>query len=243
MAAERAGHRIVGVVPGPSGRLPSDRWRPIPPGEGFPDCDLLLISVRDDLIAEVAAQSAGRIGATRVAAHLSGFTSVTALAPLADAGCQIGSMHPLQTLPDPVTGAAALAGSWVAVTGAPALADFAVGLALYPFLLADHHKPAYHAGASAAANFVVECLAVAEELFDAAEVPLAALRPLVDRIVDNCFSLGPAAALTGPVARGDRRTVAGQIEVAMGLSERLGDEYRRLVESLAIRVGHGRSFP
>jgi predicted short-subunit dehydrogenase-like oxidoreductase (DUF2520 family) len=38
-------------------------------------------------------------------------------------------------------------------------------------------------------------------------VPLAAFEPLVRATVENVFELGPAAALTGPVARGDAATV------------------------------------
>ncbi|MFQ5555724.1 MAG: DUF2520 domain-containing protein, partial [Acidimicrobiia bacterium] len=37
-------------------------------------------------------------------------------------------------------------------------------------------------------------------------------RPLVAAVVANAFELGPRAALTGPVARGDVATVSGQIE-------------------------------
>ena len=48
------------------------------------------------------------------------------------------------------------------------------------------------------------------DLFDAAGVPFAAAEPLVRAVVDNAFAIGPRAALTGPVARGDVGTVAAQ---------------------------------
>jgi predicted short-subunit dehydrogenase-like oxidoreductase (DUF2520 family) len=51
---------------------------------------------------------------------------------------------------------------------------------------------------------------MAERLFAAAGVPFEAAHPLVDAVVGNAFALGPAAALTGPIARGDVATVAAQ---------------------------------
>jgi len=41
---------------------------------------------------------------------------------------------------------------------------------------------------------------------------LRALEPLVRATVDNIFSLGPARALTGPIARGDAKTVRRHLE-------------------------------
>ncbi len=80
-----------------------------------------------------------------------------------------------------------------------------------PFDLDDEQKVVYHAAAAAAANFPVAALAVASDLFDAAGVPFEAAKPLVEAIVANAFDLGPRAALTGPVARGDAETVAAQL--------------------------------
>ncbi len=239
LAAQNAGHRVVGVVAGPSGRIPDSRWPPVGDDSPLPGCDLLILSVRDDLLPEVGAVIARRVGRADLVAHLSGFTSISVLEPFRDS--QIGSVHPLQTLPDPLVGSGSLAGAWAAITGAKALADFASSLGMRPFALADQHKPAYHAGASSAANFVVECLAVAEDLFAAAGAPLEALRPLVERVVANAFDLGPRRALTGPVVRGDTRTVLGQIETADLIDPGLGGQYRHLVAALSMRARGDRS--
>jgi predicted short-subunit dehydrogenase-like oxidoreductase (DUF2520 family) len=55
---------------------------------------------------------------------------------------------------------------------------------------------------------------------------LEAFLPLVRGTVDNVDQLGPAAALTGPVARGDTETVARHVE-ALPDDER--DAYEALV--------------
>jgi predicted short-subunit dehydrogenase-like oxidoreductase (DUF2520 family) len=72
----------------------------------------------------------------------------------------------------------------------------------------DDHRAAYHAAAAIASNHLVALLGQVERVAAAAGVPLDAFLDLVRGSVDNVAALGPAAALTGPVARGDWDTVA-----------------------------------
>ena len=51
-----------------------------------------------------------------------------------------------------------------------------------------------------------------ERLAAAAGVPLEAFGPLVRSLVEHALALGPEAALTGPVARGDVATVAAHLD-------------------------------
>ncbi len=147
--------------------------------------------------------------------HVSGAVPVSALDEIAATGVQVGSLHPLQTLPDAERGAARLEGSWMAVTAEEPLRsllhEFAVSLGCQPFDLLDDVKPLYHAGAAAAANYTLTTLDLSLALFEAAGVPFEAAHPLIEAIIANAFELGPAGALTGPVARGDSATVAGQV--------------------------------
>jgi predicted short-subunit dehydrogenase-like oxidoreductase (DUF2520 family) len=56
--------------------------------------------------------------------------------------------------------------------------------------------------------------ALAERLFREAGVedPLAVMAPLIRGTVDSLIELGPAAALTGPVVRGDAGTIRRNLE-------------------------------
>jgi predicted short-subunit dehydrogenase-like oxidoreductase (DUF2520 family) len=125
-------------------------------------------------------------------------------------------MHPLQTLPDAERGAARLEGAWMAITSEDPLRselhDLSVSLGCRPFDLEDDVKPLYHAAAAAAANYTLTTLDLSLALFEAAGVPFEAAHPLIEAIIANVFDLGPAGALTGPVARGDAATVARQVE-------------------------------
>ena len=87
----------------------------------------------------------------------------------------------------------------------------ATSLGMHPFELHDEAKPLYHAAAAAASNYSLAALAMSHRLFEAAGVPFSAARPLVEAVVANAFDLGPQAALTGPIVRGDLGTVRSQL--------------------------------
>ncbi|MCL1593443.1 MAG: DUF2520 domain-containing protein [Actinomycetia bacterium] len=211
LAFTRAGHTIVSVE-GRSSERVVELCSLIPVSTGFPD--LRVIAVSDDAIAMVA----GAIAATGIATdtvHVSGAVAASALDTIAATGAQVGAFHPLQTLPDAVRGAQQLAGSYIGITAddplRSTLVDLASSLGCDSFTVADDMKPLYHAAAAAAANFTLSSLALAEELFDAADIPFSVAQPLVDAIVENAFALGSQASLTGPIARGDVKTVRSQI--------------------------------
>jgi predicted short-subunit dehydrogenase-like oxidoreductase (DUF2520 family) len=108
---------------------------------------------------------------------------------------------------------------------------------MVPFRLLDEDKPAYHAAAAAASNYVVAALDLAGSLLESAAVPFEALEPLTRTAVANSFTQGPTRALTGPIARGDWATVKGQLEgVARARPDRL-DQFRLMAQATAITAG------
>ena len=207
--------------------------------------DLWVIAVSDDAIGDVADHLAERSDGIPVV-HVSGAMSISTLDPIAAKGCQVGSFHPLQTMPDPVNGARQLRGSWIGITAPQSLHgsldELAESMGCHPFNLADESKPLYHAAAAAAANFVLATLAVAEDLFESSGVPFSAARPLVDAIVDNAFTLGPHAALTGPIARGDVSTVVKQLEAVREGSPDVYDRFVSLARITAATADTGDRF-
>ncbi len=238
LSAASHGHQTVGVL----SRSPESGYGPVLDWDrDLPEADLVLIAVSDDSIADVADRVAPHSRSIRVAAHLSGFTPVSSLRPFSDVGVAIGGFHPLQTLPDPVRGASALAGAFVGIGGEPAarvvLEDFARSLGMRHFPLEEASRPLYHAAAAAASNFVVTALETAGDLMKAAGVDPSVARPLVEQAVDNVYQSPDLSVLTGPIARGDRSTVSGQLRAAGQVSVDVGDQYRLMAEATAIRAG------
>jgi predicted short-subunit dehydrogenase-like oxidoreductase (DUF2520 family) len=163
--------------------------------------DLLVIATPDPAIAEVAA-SVTPVPST-VVAHLAGARGLDVLA----GHPRVAAVHPLVALPDADTGAERLlAGAWFAVAGDPLIDQVVTDLAGHAFTVADGDRARYHAAAVIASNHLVALLGQVERVAPEG-VPLAALLALVRGTVDNVERLGPAAALTGPVARGDWDTV------------------------------------
>jgi predicted short-subunit dehydrogenase-like oxidoreductase (DUF2520 family) len=200
------------------------------------DADVVLIATPDAAIADAAAATAPGLRVGALVLHLSGACTLDELDKLrvARSDVEVGSLHPLQSLPSPETGVARLPGSWCAVAGPPAVERLAVSLGMRPFRVSDRDRVSYHAAATIASNHVVALLAQAARIADAAGVPPAALVPLVRATLDNIDDLGARDALTGPVARGDVDTVVRHLD-ALPDDERdayvaLAEQARRLAE-------------
>ena len=238
IAANGAGHDVVAVAARDTERAYGVARRldagVLAIGEPIPAADLIIIAVRDHAIDEVAGHVApvARNAAAR-AVHLSGATPVSALASFAAQGIAIGSLHPLQTMPNPDRGARSLAGSWMAITADEPLRSelhsFATSLGGIPFDLRDADRTAYHAAAVAAANFPTAAFVIAQRLLESTGVPFDAVRPLVDQIVANAFELGPGASLTGPIARGDADTIDAQIDAVRVAAPELAAAFEAMV--------------
>ena len=247
LAAADAGHRIVALV----GRVrPGTEAAQVGAvalvlGDPIPACDLLVLAVRDDAIGEVAAAIGSLPDSVPRAVHVSGLTPVGVLVPLRPAS--IGSFHPLQTLPSPEAGRARLAGAWAAVTSSDnELADrlfaLATSIGMHPFELADSNKALYHAAAAASSNYPLAALALASRLFEAAGVPFEAAGPLIRAVVDNALAMGPEAALTGPIARGDVGTVAAQLASVRAAVPEMAEHFAAIGRATAAVAGTTEEF-
>jgi predicted short-subunit dehydrogenase-like oxidoreductase (DUF2520 family) len=222
LALALRGHRVVLVSRG------GDRTEAVREAEG------VLLAVPDDAVTPLAAELAGErsVGAGHTVLHLSGLLDRRALAPLGDTGAGLGSFHPLQTIADPATAPERLAGAYAAIEGDERALDLgrrladALGMVAVP--IAAEGKAAYHAGATFAANYTTALMAVAERLATKAGIPadLAAriYLPLLRGAAAN-LDAGPAAALTGPVRRGDVRTIRAHLGALTGSD---ADLYRLL---------------
>ena len=170
-----------------------------------PGTELVLLCVPDARVTEVAA--ALEVHDDTVVAHCAGSLGTDVLAPHA----RRGSIHPLVALPDAERGQRRLQGAWFAISGDPLVATVAASLNGQVVGVDDDSRRRYHAAACVAANHLVALMAQVERLAPDG-VPLAAYLDLARGALDDVAAVGPAAALTGPVARGDLATVAGHLD-------------------------------
>jgi predicted short-subunit dehydrogenase-like oxidoreductase (DUF2520 family) len=191
---------------------------------------LLILAVPDDAVTAVAADLAaeGSVGADHTVLHLSGLLDREALAPLVRTGAALGSFHPLQTIADPASAPQRLAGAYAGLEGDHRAIEvgeqLAQALRMLPVRLPADGKAAYHAGAAMVANYTVALFGVAERLaVEAGVPPETAARlylPLLRGTAANLES-GPVTALTGPLRRGDVRTIRAHLAVLSGADARL----------------------
>jgi predicted short-subunit dehydrogenase-like oxidoreductase (DUF2520 family) len=202
-------------------------------------CDAILLCVPD---AEIAAAAEVVTAAAPLVGHTSGATPLTALA---HTGVAAFGLHPLQTV---AQAGVRFQGAGAAVAGSsPEALAFAAALAerlgMTPFDIDDEGRAAYHAAASVASNFLVTLQAAAETIAGGAgldpEQARALLAPLVRETVENIAELGPEAALTGPIARGDEATVAVQRAAVEEAAPELLDLFDELVRRTRDLARHG----
>lgn len=164
-------------------------------GEGV---DLLVLAVPDGAIAGLAAAVPPT---DAVVAHLSG-----ALGPVTGPR-RWAVLHPLVALPDPRIGAERLRGAWfgLAADGDPLAAEVVAAVGGRAITVTDWTR--YHAAAVVASNHLVGLLGQVARIAGSIGVPLDPYLDLARGSLGDVAALGPAAALTGPVRRGDWTTV------------------------------------
>ena len=201
------------------------------------DAWVILICTPDAEIAHVAAELA-RIGAEelqgRVVLHTSGALDRNVLNPVREHGAAAGSMHPLQTFSGvavpPLEGKVfAIEGDLLAVRTARKIAREFGGV---PTPIEAQKKPLYHAAGALASGHTLVVIESAVQILMSLGIKRAeavrALLPMTKQVLQNYERLGPRAAWTGPLARGDYEIVARHLNVLQDYSPECKEAYEAL---------------
>jgi predicted short-subunit dehydrogenase-like oxidoreductase (DUF2520 family) len=193
------------------------------PLDRYPDlalADIYLIATPDDQIASCCNHlvDGGLVRPGTVVFHCSGALPSSILAPAASCGALIASIHPVRSFASPEKVALSFTGTWCGVEGdTAALALLRPLFASIGAKLVDIDptaKTVYHAAAVFACNYLVTLLDIAVQAYGHAGIPeevaMQMMAPLVQKTVEQAFAAGTAAALSGPIARGDVETVEKQ---------------------------------
>ncbi|MFZ1984889.1 MAG: Rossmann-like and DUF2520 domain-containing protein [Desulfatitalea sp.] len=179
--------------------------------------DMILITTRDDQIQGVcdALGRQGAFGPHHWVGHMSGAHASLILEAASRCGAAVFSLHPLQAFAQEEKALADLARTWFSLEGDdPRLARIEELLARTGnrcLRIGPQGKPLYHLAACVFSNYLVTLMAHGmAALAQSGIQPLEgfqAMRPLIEGTIANIARLGPAKALTGPIARGDVSTV------------------------------------
>lgn len=184
----------------------------------LPSSKIVLLTTPDDEIAHTAQRLAGSqqsLARGRIVLHTSGALSSEVLAPLADKGFHVGSLHPLVSVNDSRIGQKTLRGAFYCVEGDAAATRAARAIVRdlkgRPFQISSSKKPLYHAAAVMASGHVLALFDLATEMLVQAGLEPGSARkvlvPLLESTVNNLSGSDSARALTGTFARGDLATV------------------------------------
>jgi predicted short-subunit dehydrogenase-like oxidoreductase (DUF2520 family) len=213
--------------------------------------DVAIIAVADDKVEAVAKEylEKGVLGRGQIVLHTCGaWAAEELLAGLRGKVRAVGTMHPLASISSRKQAFARLErvsfgveGDQEAVAVAERLVAFMGGKTLR---LERSQMPLYHAGAAIGSNVVVAVVELARRALEGAGIHpdhvVGALVPLLRSTAKNLEDHGLPHALTGPVARGDVKTIErhlGAIDHAVpdvgSLYRQLGHEVLALAEKKA----------
>jgi predicted short-subunit dehydrogenase-like oxidoreductase (DUF2520 family) len=179
--------------------------------------DVILIATPDSALGSVA-RGMAQLGAERcrgkVILHTSGSLGSGVLAALRRRGAAVGSVHPMQTFTG--HGIPRLAGVTFTIEGDRKARRTSVQIARHlggvPVIIEGRQKPAYHAAGALVAGHALALVESAVRILMgigfSRKRAIETLLPLMRQMLDNFERLGPRAAWTGPIARGDFAVVA-----------------------------------
>lgn len=226
--------RIARLLPGVRTTKPTDVAR---------SCDLLLLTVPDDMLENVVTTlvGAGAIRPGQVVCHTSGRHGVTVLHAAAEIGARVVAMHPAMTFTGTDVDLDRLGGCVFGVTAAEEEREYVdrvvADLGGVPMWVPEERRTLYHAALAHGANHLVTLVSQAMDMLTAAgaEDPAGTLRPLLGAALDNALASGDAA-LTGPIVRGDVRTVEAHLRDLVATSPATLPSYVALAKATADRA-------
>jgi predicted short-subunit dehydrogenase-like oxidoreductase (DUF2520 family) len=222
-------------------------------GSGTPGTDLLsklesdsvhFITTSDDAIASIVKEIDAK-GPASLAGHYfyhtSGALSSSVFDPLKQKGAETGSIHPLQVFADPAKALETLPGIYYAIEGTDKAMELAIQmvdkLQGKLLLIPTGRKILYHVAGVFAANYLTVlvqlAMSIMEEIGESPEESYQALLPLMVSALENIEEFGTDTALTGPISRGDTKTVKNHIEALQLLRPEILRAYQVLGEEAA----------
>lgn len=216
--------------------------------------DIWFLTVPDRAIGDMADQLAAHPsvggGNEPIFVHCSGSLPSSVMAPLGERGGALASLHPVLSFASPQESCRQFAGTWCGLEGdataKSALKPLISAIGGNAFEIETQRKMLYHAAAVFSNNFTVVLQAIAQSAWSKAGLTDDAIqqinRTLLASTIDNVVAVGPARALTGPAARGDRIIVETQARL---VEEWFGDAasiYRQMSE-LAQRLKEQGTLP
>jgi len=181
-------------------------------GKLVAESDVVFLTVSDNYINSLAMEISTFDVKNKLFVHMSGALTSEELRDLKNHGAMTCSMHPLQTFSDTQKAVEDLKEAYFAVEGDDDLVESMIKKLGNPYFKLDKsQKNKYHLSACIFSNYLVTLMNFGSRMM--AEVgikeedALKAMKPLIDATLSNIMLKGTEKSLTGPIQRGDTKTV------------------------------------
>lgn len=208
------------------------------------NADITLLAVTDQAVESVCNSLTSHYKPGSIVAHCSGAMDSQALSVATRQGCLTCSVHPLNTFPNLPAAMRLMANNahntYLYSEGDKKalqiiLPHFKI-LGFHPVEISTQAKPLYHAACVFACNYLTTLMDISLQTAEAADLDRGvfwqAVQPLIQATLTNISQDGTAAALSGPIARGDHTTVKTHLSELDAVS----DEVRNMYATMAIQT-------
>lgn len=204
----------------------------------FDSADLVMISSCDVSI-EACCEKLCQADVLRpgtIVFHCSGSLTSGLLQPATASGAHIASVHPVKSFADPARAVETFSGTFCAIEGDEeargVVGELLRAVGGVPFSVEAERKTVYHAGTVIVCNYLAALIEAGLRCFQQAGIPretaMELIGPIVRGTVDNVFTLGTSAALTGPIARGETSVVRVECDALGEWDETIQRVYQSL---------------
>ncbi len=205
--------------------------------------DIVFLTTPDRFIQNVCEKiaAARALKAGAIVLHMSGAHSLDLLMAARAAGGYRAVIHPLQSLANREQGTRNLPGSYFRIEADPEALGAAkdivkalggIELALPKWSSNEESAALYHAGAVTVSNYFVALIDYGLKFYQALgadkKEALKAVLPLIRGTLRNIETLGIPDALTGPIMRGDTKTVQDHLDAMQKRTPELISLYKAL---------------
>ena len=207
--------------------------------EELPEADITFITTPDDLIESLCAQlvSVGHLKENSIVLHCSGALSSAVLSAAKSKHCFLASVHPVRSFADPRSSVEHYRGTFCAIEGDPEATEklknmFEV-IGSITCLIDNHKKAVYHAAGIFASNYVLTLSKIALNCLKEAGIPDDIAFELTVNLMSGTLNnlketRSPEKALTGPLKRGDFKTVEKHIDALENTDKMMSHLYKTL---------------
>jgi predicted short-subunit dehydrogenase-like oxidoreductase (DUF2520 family) len=202
--------------------------------------DVIAITTQDRIIPDIVREIDAKVVMLdgKLIFHTSGADPSSILMPLDKKGALLGSLHPLQTFPDIDSAIGVLPDTCIFIEGhadaVPQLEKIGEAIGAKVYVIDGKNKVLYHLSAVFVCNLLSALLYSGKGLMDKINVDFEPFLPIIRATLRNIENKGPLASLTGPIVRGDAKTVKAHLEAIDDLD--LHKEVYKALSGVAIEM-------